>query len=290
MNRIQLKARAKINLALDVLGRRADGYHDVKMIMQTVNLYDKIDIKKIKKPEIIIKTNLPYIPTDENNLAYKAAKLILDNYGIKTGVFIRLFKVIPVAAGLAGGSSDAAAVLIGLNKLYDLNLSIDELMALGVTIGADVPFCLLRGTALAEGIGEKLTTLAPMPDCFVLLAKPNINVSTAQVYEELEAEHIQSHPNIEAMIDAIEKDNLKEVAHLMGNVLESVTIKRYPVIEEIKALMLENGAVGAMMSGSGPTVFGLYEDENLAKAMAYELKVGELARQVYVTSIFNRKR
>ncbi|MFP4697799.1 MAG: 4-(cytidine 5'-diphospho)-2-C-methyl-D-erythritol kinase [Eubacteriales bacterium] len=290
MDKIRLKARAKINLALDVIKKREDGYHEVSMIMQTVNLFDELEIKKIKKNDIILKTNLPFIPTDQNNLVYKAVQIIKENYSIKTGLFIRLDKAIPVAAGLAGGSSDAAAALVGLNKLFELGLSMDKLMKLGVKIGADVPYCLLRGTALAKGIGEKLTPLSSMPMCHVVLAKPSISVSTAAIYSKLNIENINKHPDIDSMILAIKEKDIYQISNLMENVLETVTEKEFPIIKVLKDYMLKQGAVGAMMSGSGPTVFGIFDDKDKAKSTMYKLKLNNYAKQVYLTTIFNRER
>lgn len=188
MKEIRMKALAKINLGLDVVKKREDGYHEVRMIMQTVKLYDQIDIHKMDKPGIRLKTNLQYLPVDENNLAYRAARLLIEEFGIPKGVSIRLRKVIPIAAGMAGGSSDAAAVLVGLNRIFQLGLTKQELMERSVKLGADVPYCILRGTALAEGIGEKLTRLPAMPKCHVLIAKPGIHVSTKMVYTNLRAD------------------------------------------------------------------------------------------------------
>ncbi|TCT13955.1 4-diphosphocytidyl-2-C-methyl-D-erythritol kinase [Natranaerovirga pectinivora] len=290
MESIHLKARAKINLALDILNRRPDGYHEVRMIMQTINLFDRLYLKKINKPEIIIKTNLPFIPTDNNNLVYKAADLIRKEFDISQGLYIQLHKVIPVAAGLAGGSSDAAAVLTGLNTLYNLNLSNKDLMALGVTIGADVPYCIMRGTALAEGIGEKLTPLDPMPNCYILIVKPNINVSTAYVYSKVNINEFETRPNIDKMIEAIKSSDLNKISSCMGNVLETVTIKEYPVIDKLKRLMLEKGAIGSMMSGSGPTVFGIFDDKIKARKALYDFKIDSSSvKQAFLTTIFNRK-
>ncbi len=289
MERIRLKARAKINLGLDVLRRREDGYHEVRMIMQTVGLYDLLTITKTQAPKIHVRTNLPYLPGNENNLVYKAAKLLMDEFHLPGGLFIDLKKKIPVAAGMAGGSTDAASVLYGLNRLYGLGLRTEELMERGVRLGADVPYCLMRGTALAEGIGEKLTRLPPMPPCPVLVAKPGISVSTRFVYENLHANELrrEQHPDINASIAAIREGNLREVARTMGNVLELVTAREYPVIEEIKDVMRRSGALGAMMSGSGPTVFGLFEDKGTAEEALRRLKRAGLARQVYLTYIFH---
>lgn len=290
METIKLKALAKINLGLDVVRRREDGYHEVRMIMQTIHLYDKLELVRTKEPGVVITANLDFLPTDENNLIYKAAKLMQDVFQIEEGIAVDLQKRIPVAAGMAGGSTDAAAVLYGMNELFHLGLKRQKLMELGVKIGADVPYCLMRGTALAEGIGEKLRSLPPMPKCAVLIAKPGIGVSTKFVYENLKLDKNTVHPDINGQIAAIRKGSLKDVAACMGNVLETVTISRYPVIDEIKRCMMENGAVNAMMSGSGPTVFGLFRDEDTAKEAYQEMVQSRLAKQVYLTSIYNNRR
>ena len=291
MDTIRLKALAKINIGLDVLRRREDGYHDVKMIMQTVGIYDQICLNREKTPGIRVKTNLFYLPDNENNLVYKAAKLLMDEFSIEDGVSIDLNKYIPVAAGMAGGSSDAASVLYGMNKMFSLGLSRDELMRRGVKIGADVPYCIMRGTALAEGIGEILTPLPPMPACFVLVAKPGISVSTKFVYENLHANDLrpEQHPDIDAAIAGIRAGDLKATAQAMGNVLELVTAREYPVIEEIKNFMKKRGALNAMMSGSGPTVFGLFENKTTARNAIYQLRRTNLAKQVYLTEIYNNR-
>ena len=292
MDRIELKALAKINLGLDVLRRREDGYHEVRMIMQTIGLCDELEIRKIKQPGIQVETNLYYLPTNENNLVYKAAQLLKDEFGLRDGIGIRLRKRIPVAAGMAGGSSDAAAVLWGMNQMYKLGLSRQELMDRGVKLGADVPYCVLRGTALAEGIGEKLSVLPPMPKCYILIAKPGISVSTKFVYENLHANDLrpEQHPDVDAMIRAMEKKDLGLLASRMGNVLETVTVPAYPVIDEIKRFMVEYGALGAMMSGSGPTVFGIYDTRGKARQAYRELRSRKLAKQVYLTTPYNVKR
>lgn len=291
-NRIQLKALAKINLGLDVLRRREDGYHEVKMIMQTISLHDDLEIRRIKTPEIQVKTNLYYLPTNENNLVYKAAKLLMDEFGIKEGVAIQLKKRIPVAAGMAGGSTDGAAVLWGMNQMYGLGLSRQELMERGVKLGADVPYCVQRGTALAEGIGERLSVLPSMPKCTILIAKPGISVSTKFVYENLHANDLkpEQHPDVDRMIEAMKEKNLDLLCERMGNVLETVTIPAYPVIQEIKEHMMACGAAGAMMSGSGPTVFGIFHSPVQAKAAMKDLKVNGLAKQLYLTTPYNVKR
>lgn len=291
-DRIQLKALAKINLGLDVLRRREDGYHEVKMIMQTISLHDDLEIRRIKTPEIQVKTNLYYLPTNENNLVYKAAKLLMDEFGIKEGVAIQLKKRIPVAAGMAGGSTDGAAVLWGMNQMYGLGLSRQELMERGVKLGADVPYCVQRGTALAEGIGERLSVLPSMPKCTILIAKPGISVSTKFVYENLHANDLKpgQHPDVDRMIEAMKEKNLDLLCERMGNVLETVTIPAYPVIQEIKEHMMACGAAGAMMSGSGPTVFGIFHSPVQAKAAMKDLKVNGLAKQLYLTTPYNVKR
>ena len=291
---LSLKAYGKINLGLDVLRRREDGYHDVRMIMQTVGIFDRVDLIRKEEPGIQVETNLYYLPTNENNLVYKAAKLLMDEFQVQEGIQIRLRKFIPVAAGMAGGSSDAAAVLFGVNKMFRLGLTTEQLMERGVKIGADVPYCILRGTALSEGIGEVLTKLPAVPQCQVLVAKPGINVSTKFVYENLHANDLRSeqHPDIDGMIQAIKDQDLQGIAGKLGNVLETVTVKEYPVIQEIKDKMLEFGAIGSLMSGSGPTVFGLFTNPKAAQEAYEELRYGEsagLAKQVYLTNFYNQK-
>ena len=290
MEKMELRALGKINLGLDVLGRRENGYHDVRMVMQTVYLYDLITLKKKEEPGIELTTNLSFLPVNENNLAYRAAKLLMDEFGLPGGLLIRLEKHIPVAAGMAGGSSNAAAVLYGMNRLFSLGLTEKELMERGVTLGADVPYCILRGTVLAEGIGEILTPLPPMPRCQILLAKPPVNVSTRMVYEKLDACQIVNHPDIDGLIRGLQDQDLGKVASSMGNVLEEVTIGEYPVIDEIKRIMRESGALNALLSGSGPTVFGIYADRAMARAAAARIREQKLAKQVYVTNVHNVKR
>lgn len=289
-NKIELKALGKINLGLDVLGKRENGYHDVRMVMQTIYVYDNVTIQKTKESGIVVKTNLFYLPTDENNIAYQAAKLLMDEFEIKEGVMITLDKHIPVAAGMAGGSSNAAAVLVGMNQLFGLGLGMEELMERGVRLGADVPYCVMRGTVLAEGIGEILTPLPPLPKCYVLIAKPGISVSTKMVYEKLDATEIKEHPDIDAIVEGLEQGDLERVAMSMGNVLENVTIELYPEIRQIKKLMLETGAMNAMMSGSGPTVFGIYKERKLAKAAQKRLREERLAKQIYIANVHNTRR
>lgn len=287
---IELKALAKINLGLDVLGKRENGYHDVRMIMQSIYLYDDVKIVRKSTPGIELKTNLYFLPTDEHNIAYKAAKMLIEEFKISEGVEISLNKHIPVSAGMAGGSSNAAAVLYGMNLLFGLGLSKEELMDRGVQLGADVPYCIMRGTVLAEGIGEELTTLKAMPKCTVLIAKPPISVSTKMVYEALDSKEIVEHPDIDGVIEGLEHADLSKIAGSMGNVLEDVTIPMYPVIEKIKEVMKKEGALNAMMSGSGPTVFGLFSSRASARAAQDKIRKSGLAKQVYVTSIHGARR
>ena len=287
MDKMELKALGKINLGLDVLGKRPDGYHDVRMVMQTIYLYDQITITKRKESGIGLSTNLFYLPVNENNLAYRAAKLLMDEFEIRSGVDIFLEKHIPVAAG---GSSNAAAVLYGINRMFDLGLSMEELMKRGVSLGADVPYCIMRGTVLAEGIGEILTPLPPMPRCQIVVAKPPVSVSTKMVYEKIDSRRIVEHPDIDGIIEGLKEGDVTKIASRMGNVLEQVTVEEYPVIDKIKKLMNEGGAKGAMMSGSGPTVFGIFTEKSLAKKAALKIREAGLAKQVYVTNVHNARR
>ena len=286
MDKMELKALGKINLGLDVLGRRENGYHDVRMVMQTVYLYDQIRMEKTKKPGIELLTNLFYLPVNENNLAYQAADLLMKEFDVKEGVKITLDKHIPVAAGMAGGSSNAAAVLFGINRMFSLGLSQKELMERGVTLGADVPYCVMRGTVLAEGIGEILTPLPACPKCHVLIAKPPISVSTKLVYEKLDSHEIENHPDIDGMIQDIQNGDLQGMTAKMGNVFEPGIISKYPVIQEIKDLMESNGARKAMMSGSGPTVFGIFDDKEKMDRAAAVLRESRLAKTVFATDVF----
>lgn len=260
------------------------------MVMQTIHLYDRLDIVRSREPGIRIQSNLNFLPVNENNLVYKAGMLLMDEFGITDGVDVRLTKRIPVAAGMAGGSTDAASMLYGMNQIFDLGLSRKALMERGVKIGADVPYCLMRGTALAQGIGEKLSQLPPMVKCPVLIAKPAVSVSTKFVYQNLKLDEHTIHPDIDALIGAIRNKDFTAICGNMGNVLESVTIPNYPVIAQIKEKMMEAGASHAMMSGSGPTVFGLFEDEEIARHARDVMKESGLARQVYLTSIYNNRR
>ena len=255
MRELKLKARAKINLGLDVVRKREDGYHEVRMIMQMINL---------------------------DNLVYRAAKLLMDEFQVDGGLEIELQKYIPVAAGMAGGSTDAAAVMVGVNRIFQLGLNKKQLMERGVKIGADVPFCIMRGTALAEGIGEELTPLPAMPHCSLVIAKPKIHVSTKFVYGNLKVRELTEHPDIDGQVQALRENDLEQLVARMGNVLETVTIPAYPVIDEIKHTMMKYGAMGAMMSGSGPTVFGIFEKEDKAQEVCRLLKKDKAAKQVYL--------
>lgn len=280
MEKIVCKAMAKVNLGLDVLRRRQDGYHEVRMIMQSVDLYDVLTFEKTEAAGIVIRTNKKNIPTDQRNLIYKAADLLMQKYSITDGLCVTLEKRIPMAAGMAGGSTDAAAVFVAMNKLFSLHMTQESMCELAVTIGADVPYCIVGGTVLAEGIGEKLTKLADAPACTLLIAKPSVGVSTKYVYENLHADKLRQHPDIDGMLTAICEDDLDGVAKRLGNVLETVTVKAYPVIEKLKSWMIEHGAVNALMSGSGPTVFGIYKEAQEAQRACEQLRKLDLAQQV----------
>lgn len=285
---MRLRAMAKINLGLDVIRKREDGYHEVRMIMQTIRMYDVLDIRKKQNPGISLSTNLPYVPSDERNLVYKAAKLLMDEFDIKEGLSMRLSKSIPVAAGMAGGSSDAAAAFVGVNRLFRLGLSQEELMERAVRIGADVPYCIMRGTALAEGIGEKLTPLSAMPEGYVLIGKPGINVSTKTAYENLKLEAVEKRPDIDGMIQDIQNKDLYSMTEKMVNVFEPGLMEKYPVIGEIRDFMEERGALKAMMSGSGPTVFGIFDSKEKMNAAVAALRKTGLAKTVFAAGIYNR--
>ncbi|KGX90087.1 4-diphosphocytidyl-2C-methyl-D-erythritol kinase [Pontibacillus halophilus JSM 076056 = DSM 19796] len=261
--RLLEKAPAKINLALDVLYKRPDGYHEVEMVMTTVDLSDRIELSPLKENEIRIVSENRFVPNDERNLAYKAAKLLKDTYRINEGVEIYMEKYIPVAAGLAGGSSDAAATLRGLNRLWDLELSLDTLAELGSHIGSDVSFCVHGGTALATGRGENIQQLTPPPACWVVLAKPTVGVSTQTIYQQLDLNEAE-HPNIPKMIEALDAEDYEGICANLGNVLEGVTTKLHPEVNQLKNHMKEFGADAVLMSGSGPTVFGLVQQESRA--------------------------
>lgn len=284
---LELKAYAKVNIGLDVVRKREDGYHEVCMVMQTVQLYDRLIFHILDDDIIRIKTDLETLPVNEDNLVYKAVKLLKDTYQIKKGMEIELYKNIPVAAGMAGGSADCAAALVGTSRLFGLNLQKEKLMELGVKLGADVPYCVMRGTALSEGIGEILTPLPPFPMCYILIAKPPISVSTKFVYEHLDAKEVIKHPDIVGIVKAIENGDLPEITNRMENVLETVTIPEYPIIEDIKQCMKEQGAMNALMSGSGPTVFGIFENKKDAEKAGNLIIEKDFTNQVYVIRPFN---
>lgn len=286
MNRIQMKALAKVNLGLDVIRRREDGYHEVKMIMQTVRLYDRIILEKTQKG-ISMETNLSFLPVNEQNIAYRAAKMLMDEFHIQSGLHIKIDKHIPVAAGMAGGSTDGAAVLYGVNKIFELGLTKRQLMERGVKLGADVPYCIMRGTVLSEGIGEILTPVPSLPDCHILIAKPPVSVSTKHVYENLKLDKIEKHPDIDGMVEALRMEELHGVTQRMENVLETVTIPEHPEIQQIKDLMIKEGALNALMSGSGPTVFGIFDDREKGMRARDLLRKSSLARQTYLVRPFN---
>jgi len=268
MKSISLNAHAKINLSLDVIGKRQDGYHEVRMIMQTIALHDEVIVES-KDAGIEVECDKPWVPGGSDNIAYKAANLMMERYKIESGVGIKILKRIPVAAGLAGGSADAAAVIKGMNELFSLNLDEAELMGIGKQVGADVPFCIKGGTMLSEGIGEKLTQIPSFQGVDIVLVKPKVGVSTAWVYNNLKLDKISSRPDTDLLIKAISDRNIVCLAHNMKNVLETVTIEKYEVINDIKNELLRLGALGSMMSGSGPSVFGIFEDGKKAH-LAYE--------------------
>ena len=283
---MRLRAMAKINLGLDIIGKREDGYHEVRMIMQTIRMYDVLEIRKKSSPGISLSTNLPYIPCDERNLVYKAAKILMDEFHVEEGLSMKLTKSVPVAAGMAGGSSDAAAAFVGVNRLFHLGLSQEELMKRAVQVGADVPYCVMRGTALAEGIGEKLTRLPDLPGCYILIGKPGINVSTRTAYENLDLNEIRRRPDIDGMIRDIKNKDLYSMTGKMENVFEPGIMAKYPVIREIRDLMEKQGALKAMMSGSGPTVFGIFDDAGKMQNAARALKKNGLAKTVFATRTY----
>lgn len=283
MEKLTLQAMAKVNLGLDVVRRLENGYHEVCMIMQSVHLYDELTFEKIKEG-IILETDSRELPADESNLVYKSAKLIAEHYPLSCGVRIKLKKKIPMAAGMAGGSTDAAAVFHGLNRLFSLGMEIEEMKKLGVMIGADVPFCMEGGTMRSEGIGEVLTRLPKVPEAFLVIAKPDISVSTKYVYENLHVENITHHPDMQAVEAAICSGDLKEMCVPMENILEHVTEKKYPVIRQIKEKLMEQGAVTALMSGSGPTVFGIFEKKEDAFKAQEAVRESALAKELFVTT------
>ena len=283
MDKLELKAYGKINLGLDVIRKRSDGYHDLDMVMQMVDVYDDVILTRIEGTEIIVRTDTAVLSNGKDNLAFMAAKMLMDEFAIAQGLEITIKKRIPIAGGMAGGSSDCAATLTGVNQMFGLGLSKEELMERGVRLGADVPYCILGGTAIARGIGEILTPLPTPPKCHVIIAKPPVSVSTAFVYGNIKPDKIEKRPDIEAMVSAIKAQDLYKLAESLYNVMEDITVPEYPVIQEIKTVMLGGGALNSIMSGSGPTVFGLYDDIEKAERTVELLKAKKLTEQLYLT-------
>ena len=276
-----MKAYAKVNLSLDILKRRDDGYHEILMIMQSVELHDTLTIK-LQNQGIKLTTNLSYVPSNEKNIVHKVAKAFIDKYKINSGVYIDIFKRIPVSAGLGGGSADAAATLIGLNKIFDKGLTKEELMSFGGLFGADIPFCVLGGTALAEGIGERLTKLPSLRDITILICKPKYHISTEYVYKHFDFEKAKNHPNTNLMIESIKNNDINTLAKNMINVMETVTTNKYPIINDIKNIMIQNKAFGSAMSGSGTSVIGIFSNQYEAHIAARSLK--KVSTEVFVTN------
>lgn len=290
MKEIKLKARAKINITLDIIGKRDNGYHDVEMIMQTINLFDRLLLRKIKKNKISIKTNLSYLPVDERNLVYKIINYMKETYHIEEGVFVNLYKMIPVAAGLAGGSSDGAQAILGMNQLFDLNLPMDEMLEIGSKFGSDIPYCMIQGTALATGLGEKITLLEDFPEMHVLILKPKFSMSTQVVYQNFELDKVEVHPKTDLLIEAIKNQDRDLICNSLVNVLETVTPKIHPEIDDIKIKVKKLGANGVLMSGSGPTVYALFKNEKTAFNALKQFKKEKTMQFTYLTTIYNRKK
>lgn len=285
MSSMELEAYAKVNIGLDVVRRMENGYHEVRMIMQTLSLHDILTLEMCLEPGIVVTTDSRELTNPQDNLVYKAAQVMFETYDLSGGLKIHLQKRIPIAAGMAGGSTDAAAVFRGINQLYELNLPKETLMKLAVRLGADIPYCIVGGTYLSEGIGEILTPAPSMPECYVLVAKPPIGVSTKWVYENLHANQLQEHPDIDGMLEAMKEQNLGLLAERMDNVLEHVTVTKYPVIVEIQQMMELHGAIKAMMSGSGPTVFGLYETREAMEQAYDSMKDDDRIKEIFMTTI-----
>lgn len=276
-----MEGRAKINLTLDILGTREDGFHEVAMVMQAVGLSDVLTLEKREAPGVGLSIDVPWLRADEKNLAYRAAKLMQEEYHLPGGVEIHLTKRIPMAAGLAGGSADAAAVLRGMDELYELGAGDEKLCELGARLGSDIPFTLMGGTMLATGRGEVLRRLPDFPETFVVLAKPHVSVSTAWAYGAYDTHPAEQHPDNDAMIRAIEAGDRRKAASFLCNVLESATIKRYEVISKLKEMMKEAGAMASLMSGSGPTVFGLAKTREQAEKIAAAVRLPDV--DVFIT-------
>lgn len=290
MNTIKLKARAKINISLDIVGKRDNGYHEVEMIMQTINLYDDMTLTKKESDEISIKTNLAYLPTDRRNLIYQIIEYMKSEFNIKEGIHVDLFKRIPVAAGLAGGSSNGAQTILGMNQLFELDLNMETMLGIGQRFGSDIPYCMIQGTALATGLGEKIELLNPFPEFHVVLLKPKFGVSTATVYKGYKMEEIKAHPPTSALIEAINNQDKTFICNNLVNVLESVSCKLHPEITKIKEQLVDLEADGVLMSGSGPSVFGLFTDKEKAKAAVESFNKDKQMQYVYLTTIYNIKR
>ncbi|WP_022779742.1 4-(cytidine 5'-diphospho)-2-C-methyl-D-erythritol kinase [Butyrivibrio sp. AE3009] len=284
---IEKKAYGKINLGLDVTGRRADGYHIVRMIMQNVDLYDTLVFEDNDSGEINLFTESDKVPSDGSNLICKVARQLREEFGVKKGADIRLTKRIPVAAGMAGGSTDGAAAYTALNELWGLGLTKEQLCERAVKLGADIPYCIMGGTALAEGIGEELTIIKDLPKCPIVIAKPPIDVSTGWVYKELDSKEIENHPDIDGIRGAIEAGDIRKMCELIGNVLEPVTASRYSEIGQLESLLEEAGAIRAFMTGSGPTVFAIFEDENRAKEAVDKVLASQITKEVYLSGPIN---
>lgn len=282
MKEVKRIAYAKINLGLDVVRKREDGYHDLRMVMETITLHDKLRLKKIRKKEVILKTNLPYLPTDDRNLVVKIIRYMMDTYKLKGGLFADLYKVIPIGAGLAGGSADAAQTILGMNQLFELDLSLEEMKTIGVRFGADIPYCLAGGAMLAEGIGEALTPIQQPMTLELVVVKPKVSVSTPYVFKHLKADAIKTHPDIDGLIQALSDESLDRVVHNLGNVLEEVTFAGYPEVKEVKEAILATGARGALMSGSGSAVFGIYDTIDDCRRAAKVLSANDLVRSAFV--------
>lgn len=286
MDKIELKAYGKINIGLDVIRKREDGYHDLDMIMQTVGVYDDVIISRedgTQTYEIEVSTDADILPNDKGNLAFMAAKVLMEAYDIKSKVKIHINKRIPIAGGMAGGSADCATVLRGVNQLFQLGLTDEQLQEYGVKLGADVPYCIVGGTKRAQGIGEILTDLPTPPKCYVIIAKPDAFVSTKFVYSHIRPAQIENHPDIDGIIESIKAGDLYGMCEKIANVMEDVTIPEYPIIQKVKDILKSNGAVNALMSGSGPTVFGIYDDEEKAKQSMDALSGKEFVSQLYLT-------
>ncbi|MCR4777215.1 MAG: 4-(cytidine 5'-diphospho)-2-C-methyl-D-erythritol kinase [Lachnospiraceae bacterium] len=281
MKYINLRAYGKINLSLDITGKREDGYHMVRMVMQTVDIYDKLYMEMTEEPDIKLTTNIPFVPCDSSNIVYKAVDLIRREYNIKEGVFIKLRKAIPVSAGMGGGSADAAAALKGMNRLFNLKISREKLKEYGAILGADVPYLIDGGTALCEGIGEKLTPIEGMPSCKLIIIKPKVSASTKQIYTKYDEKERTYHPNVDAMVKAIEEGNADKMCALLGNVLEEVTAKEYKIIHELKHELKEAGAKGVLMSGSGTTVFGIFAPDADTKKIKSDFMKKNTVRSVF---------